>query len=577
MALNNFHTPGPQTDVRNLMLAQLNQSGLANNIFNSALGEMNKFDTGARNLNTQKLTRDIANMSLSELEDYYNNGRTAIGILNDKDGTGFMYNETDPNLLNMVNQRDNDYKTAKNNIVFHELQQMSPQQILDSGNLYDKFAYADKLTPLQEAWLTNAKGSAQKSLRTQALNELSPEEIADAQTVGNIKLDSSLGAFDSQDAESFRALQDKYKGELDSKNYGLATQLLNSIPNPLDRARLVNNPSEFRARLEQAGIKFRNGETFTRLISDLGATYNDPNKKAELDKIFDDQITSEIAAAIQDGKSLSDVASIVNNAVNSQGNHLTEQQKADKLNYILDKGNFINKAIKKFNKNDEEFRKNYDALTDETLTDEQRAAALDYFKNNVKHYIKHAPKEYQPYIKNKLISTLEDTYKKSNLAIEQAAKTRTTEATRNMMSSIQNISDPSIKTEMEEQVLGNGGSLQFSTLKEGKYKGVSDDEIKGGIMQMLELMPKNDSMQQLQKFLADPQNRKSSLGIYFFNKLVPAYAAFRSNSTPEGAKSDGVIQALNSKLAGINEGVKIIKDYKIYKNKGSMSNIYFMP
>ena len=81
----------------------------------------------------------------------------------------------------------------------------------------------------------------------------------------------------------------------------------------------------------------------------------------------------------------------------------------------------------------------------------------------------------------------------------------------------------------------------------------------------------------LQKFLADPQNRKSSLGIYFFNKLVPAYAAFRSNSTPEGAKSDGVIQALNSKLAGINEGVKIIKDYKIYKNKGSMSNIYFMP
>ena len=83
MALNNFHTPGPQTDVRNLMLAQLNQSSLANNIFNSALGEMNKFDTGARNLNTQKLTRDIANMSLSELEDYYNNGKTSLDILNE--------------------------------------------------------------------------------------------------------------------------------------------------------------------------------------------------------------------------------------------------------------------------------------------------------------------------------------------------------------------------------------------------------------------------------------------------------------------------------------------------------------
>lgn len=577
MALNNFHTPGPQTDVRNLMLAQLNQSSLANNIFNSTLGEMNKFDTGARNLNTQKLTRDIANMSLSELEDYYNNGKTALDILNEKDGTGFMYNETDPNLLNMVNQRDNDYKTAKNNIVFNELQQLTPQQIIDSGNLFDKFEYLDKLTPQQQAQIAAARGNAQKTLRTQALNELSPEEIADAETIGNIKFAPELGTPDAQDAESFRLLQGKYRGDLDSKNYGLATQLLNSIPNPLDRARLVANPSEFKARLEQAGIKFRNGETFTRLMSDLGATYNDPNKKAELDKIFDDQITSELAAAIQNGKSLSDVASIVNNAVNSQGNHLTEQQKADKLNYILDKGNFINKAIKKFNKNDKEFRKNYDALTDETLTDEQRAAALDYFKNNVKHYIKHAPKEYQPYIMNKLISTLEDTYKKSNLAIEQAAKTRATEATRNMMSSIQNISDPSIKMEMEEQVLGNSGSLQFSTLKEGKYKGVSDDEIKGGIMQMLELMPKNDSMQQLQKFLADPQNRKSSLGIYFFNKLVPAYAAFRSNSTPEGAKSDGVIQALNSKLAGINEGVKIIKDYKIYKNKGSMSNIYFMP
>ena len=577
MALNNFHTPGPQTDVRNLMLAQLNQSSLANNIFNSALGEMNKFDTGARNLNTQKLTRDIANMSLSELEDYYNNGKTALDILNEKDGTGFMYNETDPNLLNMVNQRDNDYKTAKNNVVFNELQQLTPQQIIDSGNLYDKFEFTDKLTPQQQAWLTAAKSSAQKTLRTQALNELSPEEIADAATIGNIKFAPEYGSPDAQDAETFRALQGKYKNELDSKAYGLATQLLNSIPNPLDRARLVNNPSEFKARLEQAGIKFRNGETFTRLISDLGATYNDPTKKGELDKIFDDQLTSELATAIQDGKSLSDVASIVNNAVNSQGNHLTEQQKADKLNYILDKGNFINKAIKKFNKNDEEFRKNYDALTDETLTDEQRAAALDYFKNNVKHYIKHAPKEYQPYIKNKLISTLEDTYKKSNLAIEQAAKARTTEATRNMMSSIQNISDPTIKMEIEGQVLHNSGSLQFSTLKEGKYKGISDDEIKGGIMQMLQLMPKNKSMEQLKEFLADPQNRESSLGIYFFNKLVPAYAAFRSNSTSEGAKSDGVIQALNSKLAGINEGIKIIKDYKIYKNKGSMSNIYFMP
>ena len=244
MALNNFHTPGPQTDVRNLMLAQLNQSSLANNIFNSTLGEMNKFDTGARNLNTQKLTRDIANMSLSELEDYYNNGKTAIDILNEKDGTGFMYNETDPNLLNMVNQRDNDYKTAKNNIVFNELQQLTPQQIVDSGNLFDKFQYLDKLTPQQQAWLTAARGNAQQTLRTQALNELSPEEIADAATIGNIKLPPEYGSFNAQDAALFSTKQDKYKADLDSKNYGLAKQLLNSIPNPLARARLVANPSE---------------------------------------------------------------------------------------------------------------------------------------------------------------------------------------------------------------------------------------------------------------------------------------------------------------------------------------------
>ena len=575
MALNNFHTPGPQTDVRNLMLAQLNQSSLANNIFNSALGEMNKFDTGARNLNTQKLTRDIANMSLSELEDYYNNDKTAIDILNEKDGTGFMYNETDPNLLNMVNQRDNDYKTAKNNVVFHELQQLTPQQIIDSGNLFDKFQYLDKLTPQQQAQIAAARGNAQKTLRTQALNELSPEEIADAETIGNIKFAPELGTPDAQDAESFRILQGKYRGELDSKNYGLATQLLNSIPNPLDRARLVNNPSEFKARLEQAGIKFRNGETFTKLMSDLGAIYNDPNKKTELDRIYNDKIISELADAATSGKSLSEVSSIIDNAVDSQGNHLTEQQKADKFNYILDKGNFINDAIDDF-KEDEEFKKHYDALTNERLTDTQRAEALDYFKNNIRQYTKEVPKEYKPYIEKKLISTLEDTYKKSNIAIEQAAKARATEATQSMMNFIQNISDPSIKVEMVDNVLKDNISLQFADLKSGD-KNLNDSSIKGGIINMLGSVPQNDSIQQIRKFLEDPKNRESSLGIYFFNKLVPAYKLYKSNPNEKGANSPGVLERLNSSLAGLEAGAKIIENYKIYKNKGSMSNIYYMP
>ena len=383
MALNNFHTPGPQTDVRNLMLAQLNQSGLANNIFNSVLGEMNKFDTGARNLNTQKLTRDIANMSLNELEDYYNNGKTALDILNEKDGTGFMYNETDPNLLNMVNQRDNDYKTAKNNIVFNELQQLTPQQIIDSGNLFDKFQYLDKLTPQQQAQIAAARGNAQKTLRTQALNELSPEEIADAETIGNIKLAPEYGSFDAQDAALFSTLQGKYRGDLDSKNYGLATQLLNSIPNPLDRARLIANPSEFKARLEQAGIKFRNGETFTRLMSDLGATYNDPNKKAELSRIDDDRLTSQLADATESGKSLSEVYSIIDNAVNYQGNHLTEQQKADKLNYVLDNSDYIQKFVAKESINTKKYPSLQQELKDinnPKLTAISRASAADKLK-----------------------------------------------------------------------------------------------------------------------------------------------------------------------------------------------------
>lgn len=575
MALNNFHTPGPQTDVRNLMLAQLNQSSLANNIFNSALGEMNKFDTGARNLNTQKLTRDIANMSLGELENYYNNGKTALDILNEKDGTGFMYNETDPNLLNMVNQRDSDYKTAKNNVVFNELQQLTPQQIIDSGNLFDKFEYLDKLTPQQQAWLTAAKGSAQQTLRTQALNELSPEEIADAASIGNIKLAPEYGSFNSQDAELFRTLQGKDRADLDSKNYGLAMQLLNSIPNPLDRARLVANPPEFKAMLEQSGIKFRKGETFTQLMSDLGATYNDPNKKAELSRIDDDRLTSQLADAVTSGESLASVASIIDNAVDFQGNHLTEQQKADKFNYILDKGNFINDAIDDF-KEDAEFKKHYDALTNERLTDTQRAEALDYFKNNIRQYTKEVPKEYKPYIEKKLISTLEDTYKKSNIAIEQAAKARATEATQSMMSFIQNISDSDIKVEIEDGVLRDKISLQFADLK-SRDKSLDDSTIKGGIIKMLGSVPQNETIEQIKRFLEDPKNRESSLGIYFFNKLAPAYKIYKSNPSEERANGPGVIKELNSSLAGLEAGAKIIENYKIYKNKGSMSNIYYMP
>ena len=543
MALNNFHTPGPQTDVRNLMLAQLNQSSLANNIFNSTLGEMNKFDTGARNLNTQKLTRDIANMSLSELEDYYNNGKTSLDILNEKDGTGFMYNETDPNLLNMVNQRDNDYKTAKNNIVFNELQQLTPQQIVDSGNLFDKFQYLDKLTPQQQAWLTAARGNAQQTLRTQALNELSPEEIADAETIGNIKFAPEYGTPDAQDAKDFRVLQDKYRGELDSKNYGLAMQLLNSIPNPLDRARLVANPPEFKAMLEQSGIKFRNGETFTRLMSDLGATYNDPNKKAELDRISNDKIISELAAAAEKGESLATISSIIDNAVDSQGNHLTEQQKADKLNYILDNSNIVDDLInrqrlntKKFPSMDEEFRginnPKLEALTRATYADKLKAYGDKLFENFPLHMRKILLKKYE--------SRIDSMLKTSN----ETAKVQT------------EIDKNTARNEIQKMLNAegtNGERMDFKDILDGAYTSKISakdsnkaNKIKGSILDMLQ---SNVSLEKYGPLLTYLQkNPNSSFSSYVFDSFYNLNEADRKHPEADYIHKDQNMGKITSKL-----------------------------
>ena len=562
MALNNFHTPGPQTDVRNLMLAQLNQSGLANNIFNSALGEMNKFDTGARNLNTQKLTRDIANMSLSELEDYYNNGKTALDILNEKDGTGFMYNETDPNLLNMVNQRDNDYKTAKNNIVFNELQQLTPQQIVDSGNLFDKFEYTDKLTPQQQAWLTAAKGSAQKTLRTQALNELSPEEIADAETIGNIKFAPEYGSPDAQDAALFSTLQGKYRGDLDSKNYGLATQLLNSIPNPLDRARLVANPSEFKAKLEQAGIKFRNGETFTRLMSDLGATYNDPNKKAELDRISDDQLTSQLTAAAEKGESLATVSSIIDNAVDSQGNHLTEQQKAEKLNYVLDNSDYIYKFVAKEALNDKKYPSLQQELKDinnPELTALERASRADSLKAYGDKLFENFPLHMRKVLRKKYESKIDSMLKTSNeTAKVQAEMSKNT--ARNEINKI-------MKAKMN-----NEEKIAFGQILEGRYSSKISakdsnkaDEIKGSILDMLQSNVTFEKYAPLLDYLQT--NPNSSFSSYVFDAFYKLYEADKKHPDADyiNKKKDKIVPILE-RLSKIQPYIETLEKSNIVYN-----------
>ena len=562
MALNNFHTPGPQTDVRNLMLAQLNQSSLANNIFNSALGEMNKFDTGARNLNTQKLTRDIANMSLSELEDYYNNGKTALDILNEKDGTGFMYNETDPNLLNMVNQRDNDYKTAKNNVVFHELQQLTPQQIIDSGNLFDKFEYLDKLTPQQQAQIAAARGNAQQTLRTQALNELSPEEIADAASIGNIKLAPEYGSFNSQDAEEFRKLQDKYRGELDSKNYSLAMQLLNSIPNPLDRARLVNNPSEFKARLEQAGIKFRKGETFTQLISALGATYNDPTKKTELDRIHDDQITSQLADAAESGKSLSEIYSIIDNAVDSQGNHLTEQQKADKLNYILDNSNIITDLIydqtdskekdgktKKFPTMEKELNN----INNAELTPIERASAADSLKAYGDKLFENFPLHMRKVLRKKYESTIDSMLKTSN----ETAKVQFEISKNTARNNAQKWANSKMPNDINFKSVIEGG-YRSKIASNSKTKDKAND-IKSDILNMLHSNTAFSEYADIYQYMRDNDN--SAFANYLFDTMYPLY---ESNS--HNYNNDSLIGKVKEKLntlKGVFPYIKVLEQSNI--------------
>ena len=527
MALNNFHTPGPQTDVRNLMLAQLNQSGLANNIFNSALGEMNKFDTGARNLNTQKLTRDIANMSLGELENYYNNGKTAIDILNEKDGTGFMYNETDPNLLNMVNQRDNDYKTAKNNIVFNELQQLTPQQIVDSGNLFDKFEYTDKLTPQQQAWLTAARGSAQQALRTQALNELSPEEIADAATIGNIKFPTEYGSPNAQDAKEFRELQGKYQTDLDSKNYGLAMQLLNSIPNPLDRARLVANPPEFKAMLEQSGIKFRKGETFTQLMSALGATYNDPTKKAELDKIADDHIISQLADAAEKGESLSEIYSIINNAVDSQGNHLTEQQKTDKLNYVLDNSDYIQKFVAKESINTKKYPSLQQELKDinnPKLTAISRASAADKLKAYGEKLFEKFPLHMRKVLLKKYESHIDSLLKTSN----ETAKAQAEMDKNTARNKAQEWANAHLPDDFAFKSVINGNY----TSKIAGDKKLNSDEVKSEIMHMLNTNTDFSDYNDIYQYMRDNEN--SSFTNYLFDIMYPLYKANKNVVTNAG-------------------------------------------
>jgi hypothetical protein len=469
----------------------------------------------------------------------------------------------------MVNQRDNDYKTAKNNIVFNELQQLTPQQIVDSGNLFDKFQYLDKLTPQQQAQIAAARGNAQQTLRTQALNELSPEEIADAATIGNIKLAPEYGSFNSQDNEHFRTLQDKYRGELDSKNYSLAMQLLNSIPNPLDRARLVANPPEFKAMLEQSGITFRKGETFTQLMSALGATYNDPTKKAELDRIADDHIISRLADAADSGKSLSEIYSIINNAVDSQGNHLTEQQKADKLNYVLDNSNIVHDLIydqassldkdgktKKFPTMEEELND----INNPELTALERATAADKLKAYGEKLFENFPLHMRKVLRKKYESNVDSMLKTSNETAKVQAEMDRNTARFNIHrwanAHLPNDSD------FDEVISGD-----YTSKIAGNKKITNSNEVKTEIMNMLHTNADFSKYSAIYKFMKD--NKNSSFTNYLFDVMYPLYEANKHVVDEKGRtanyasyKKDEVLNKLDS-LIDILPSMKILEQSNI--------------
>jgi hypothetical protein len=443
----------------------------------------------------------------------------------------------------MVNQRDNDYKTAKNNIVFNELQQLTPQQIVDSGNLFDKFQYTDKLTQQQQAWLTDARGNAQQTLRTQALNELSPEEIADAATIGNIKLAPEYGSFSSQDIKSFSTLQDKYRADLDSKNYSLATQLLNSIPNPLDRARLVANPPEFKAMLEQSGIKFRKGETFTQLMSDLGATYNDPNKKAELSRIDDDRLTSQLADASESGKSLSEVYSIIDNAVNYQGNHLTEQQKAEKLNYVLDNSDYIQKFVAKESINTKKYPSLQQELKDinnPKLTAISRASAADKLKAYGEKLFENFPLHMRKVLLKKYESHIDSLLKTSN----ESAKVQTEMDKNTARNEIQ---------KMLNAEGTNGERMDFKDILDGEYKSKISakdnnkaNKIKGSILDMLQ---SNVSLEKYGPLITYLQkNPNSSFSSYVFDSFYNLNEADRKHPEADYMHKGENMNKITSKL-----------------------------
>ena len=411
-----------------------------------------------------------------------------------------------------------------------------------------QFQYLDKLTPQQQAQIAAARGNAQKTLRTQALNELSPEEIADAATIGNIKFAPEYGTPDAQDAEKFRVLQDKYQTDLDSKNYGLAMQLLNSIPNPLDRARLVANPPEFKAMLEQSGIKFRKGGTFTQLMSALGATYNDPNKKAELDNIYNSQYKVTLDKAIKE-KSLPETLDIIAKGVDNYGNPLSVEKQKEFTEYVFDNSDYLQKFLsKEANKKGNEYISILrDKLLNTSLSDKDRAESADALKNQMKDIVKNVPKHLQKTVENKMNAYIDSLLKTSNETAKAQALANRSKKKKKMQEQINEMSDED-RSHFNEVIEGSYKS-KISSAEKGNAS-----DVKGKLMGLIRSKVEFERYSPLLNYME--KNPNSPLKSYILD-------SFYDLNKLEGYKSKEDEQTKNNIRARLDTLISILPNYEL--------------
>ena len=259
-------------------------------------------------------------------------------------------------------------------------------------------------------------------------------------------------------------------------------------------------------------------------MSDLGATYNDPTKKAELDRIADDHIVSQLVDAAEKGESLATISSIIDNAVDSQGNHLTEQQKADKLNYILDNSNIITDLIydqansldkdgktKKFPSMDEEFRginnPKLEALTRATYADKLKAYGDKLFENFPLHMRKVLRKKYE--------SRIDSMLKTSN----ETAKVQAEISRNTARNKAQEWANAHLPDDSKFNAVINGNY----TSKIASDKKLDSDEIKSEIMHMLNTNTDFSDYRDIYQYMRDNEN--SSFTNYLFDIMYPLYKA----------------------------------------------------